>query len=164
MALSRVFHNLVPLARNERLPVIVLKKGVDKSILVDARVVQRCLFLTMIIRHSYDKSSNLTYNDYQYNRYNQNIFTGLFLRIFSPVIVVPLKKLTGDVPSKPRRQRLKLCIFVNKTFNCSFFTSISHAGRGRGYITSKSSDWKLLNQIRLLSFQGSRTFLEKILG
>ena len=34
----------------------------------------------MIIRQSYDKSSNLksTYNDYQYNRYNQNIFTGLF--------------------------------------------------------------------------------------
>ena len=39
MALSRLFHNLVPLARNERLPVIALKKGVDKSILVDARVV-----------------------------------------------------------------------------------------------------------------------------
>ena len=123
VALSRLFHNLVQHARNERLPVIVLKKGVDKSILVDARVVQRCLFLTMIIRQSYDKSSNLkfTYNDYQYNRYNQNIFTGLFLRIFSPVIVVPLKKLTGDVPSKPRRQRLKLCIFVNKTFKIHAF-------------------------------------------
>ena len=39
MALSRLFHNLVPLARNEHLLVIVLKKGVDKSILVDARVV-----------------------------------------------------------------------------------------------------------------------------
>ena len=37
MVLSRLFHNLVPHARNERLPVIVLKKGVDKSILVDAR-------------------------------------------------------------------------------------------------------------------------------
>ena len=36
MALSRLFHNLVPLARNEHLPVIiVLKKGVDKSISVD---------------------------------------------------------------------------------------------------------------------------------
>ena len=39
MALSRLFHNLVPLAGNERLPVIALKKSVDKSILVDARVV-----------------------------------------------------------------------------------------------------------------------------
>ena len=38
MALSWLFHNLVPLARNERLPVIVLKRGVDESILVDARV------------------------------------------------------------------------------------------------------------------------------
>ena len=77
----------------------------------------------MIIRQSYDKSSNLkfTYNDYQYNRYNQNIFTGLFLRIFNPVIVVPLKKLTGDVPSKPRRQRLKLCTFVNKMFKIHAF-------------------------------------------
>ena len=123
MALSRVFHNLVPLARNERLPVIMLKKGVDKSILVDARVVQRCLFLTMIIRQSYDKSSNLkfTYNDYQYNRYNQNIFTGLFWRIFNPVIVVLQKQLTGNVPSKSRTQRLKLCIFVNKTFKIHAF-------------------------------------------
>ena len=34
----------------------------------------------MIIRQSYDKSSNLksAYNDYQYNGYNQNIFIGLF--------------------------------------------------------------------------------------
>ena len=34
----------------------------------------------MIIRQSYDKSSNLksAYNDYQYNGYNQNIFTGPF--------------------------------------------------------------------------------------
>ena len=39
MALSRLLHNLEPLARNERLPVTVLKKGVYKSILVDARVV-----------------------------------------------------------------------------------------------------------------------------
>ena len=39
MALSRLLHNLEPLARNERWPVIVLKKGVYKSILVDARVV-----------------------------------------------------------------------------------------------------------------------------
>ena len=47
----------------------------------------------MIIRQSYDKSSNLksAYNDYQYNVYNQNIFTGLFWRIFNPVIVVLLK-------------------------------------------------------------------------
>ena len=36
MAPSRLFHNLEPLARNEHLPVIVLKKGVDKSILIDA--------------------------------------------------------------------------------------------------------------------------------
>ena len=35
MALSRLCHNLVPLARNEHLPVIVLKKGADKSISVD---------------------------------------------------------------------------------------------------------------------------------
>ena len=44
----------------------------------------------MIIRQSWDESSNLksAYNDYQYNRYNQNIFTGLFRRIFNPVIVV----------------------------------------------------------------------------
>ena len=39
MALSRLFHNLVPLARNKRLLVIVLKKGVDKSTSVDARIV-----------------------------------------------------------------------------------------------------------------------------
>ena len=71
----------------------------------------------MIIRQSYDKSSILksAYNDYQYNGYNQNIFTGPFSRIFNPVIVVLLKQLTGNVPSKPRRQRSKLCIFVNKT-------------------------------------------------
>ena len=47
----------------------------------------------MIIRQSYDKSSNLksVYNDYQYNGYNQNIFIGLFWRIFNPVIEVLLK-------------------------------------------------------------------------
>ena len=39
VALSRLLHNLEPLARNERLPVTMLKKGVYKSILVDARVV-----------------------------------------------------------------------------------------------------------------------------
>ena len=39
MALSWLLHNLVPLARNECLLIIVLKKGVDKSLLVDARVV-----------------------------------------------------------------------------------------------------------------------------
>ena len=36
MAPSRLFHNLEPLAGNKHLPVIVLKKGVDKSILIDA--------------------------------------------------------------------------------------------------------------------------------
>ena len=46
MALSWLFLDLVPLAGNERLPVVVLKKGVDKSTSVDARVVYRCLFLT----------------------------------------------------------------------------------------------------------------------
>ena len=44
MALSRLFHNLVQHARNERLPVIVLKKGVDKSILVDARSLRKPLY------------------------------------------------------------------------------------------------------------------------
>ena len=40
MALSNGYSIiLVSLARNERLPVIVQKKGVDKSILVDAQVV-----------------------------------------------------------------------------------------------------------------------------
>ena len=39
MALSWLFLDLVPLAGNERLPVVMLKKGVDKSTLVDARVV-----------------------------------------------------------------------------------------------------------------------------
>ena len=77
----------------------------------------------MIIHQSCDKSSNLksAYNDYQYNRYNQNIFTGLFWCIFNPVIVVLRKQLTGNVPSKSRTQRLKLCIFVNKTFKIHAF-------------------------------------------
>ena len=77
----------------------------------------------MIIRQSWDESSNLksAYNDYQYNLYNQNIFTGLFRRIFNPVIAVLQKQLTGNVPSKSRTQRLKLCILVNKTFKIHAF-------------------------------------------
>ena len=49
VVLSWFFHNLVPLARNERLPVMVLKKGMDKSILCVLCIMHNFLCSIMLL-------------------------------------------------------------------------------------------------------------------